>query len=171
MGIEKLTGQNKQVITVPAVSPLENADIVYPSTIPFVIAHLSLVGMFWTGISLGALGLLMLHHITGGAWSFTIRRVLEAGVSALPLTAALFIPVLVGLGHLYLWADPVVMAEDKLLQHKAFYLNAPFFIGRSVFYFLVWIVLGTLLRRWSFQQDVKGDNGLGRKMHVLSAPG
>ena len=37
--------------------------------------------MFWAGIALGSLALLMLQHLTGGGWGLVIRRVLEAAAN------------------------------------------------------------------------------------------
>src|ERR1044071_1489218 len=64
--------------------------------------HAYLVGfVFWTGITLGSLALLMLQHLTGGAWGLVIRRVLEAATRTLPLILILFIPIIVGLKLIY----------------------------------------------------------------------
>src|SRR5438132_1426379 len=81
----------------------------------------------YLGIALGCLAILMLYHLTGGAWGFFIRRLLEAGMRTLPLLAVLFTPIACGLGYLYLWARPEVVAVNKDLQHKRPYLNEPFF--------------------------------------------
>ena len=35
--------------------------------------------LFWLGITLGCLALLMVQHLTGGNWALVIRRILEAG--------------------------------------------------------------------------------------------
>ena len=35
--------------------------------------------LFWIGITLGSLALLMVQHLTGGRWALVIRRILEAG--------------------------------------------------------------------------------------------
>ena len=52
--------------------------------------HAYLVGfIFWTGISVGSLALLMLQHLTGGAWGLVIRRVLEASTRTLPSAACM----------------------------------------------------------------------------------
>ena len=101
----------------------------------YLIAYL-----FWFGIALGCLPLLMLHHLVGGAWGFVIRRVLEAGTRTLPLMALLFLPILFGIHSLYEWSDPEVVARDSILQAKDAYLNAPFFIVRAVVYFFAWLV-------------------------------
>jgi hypothetical protein len=128
--------------------------------------------LFWTGIGVGCLGLLMLHHLVGGRWGFAIQRLLEAGVRTLPLMALLFLPVLFGLQDLYPWARPEVMATDTLLQFKQRYLNAPAFFGRAACYFLLWIGAGTILLMLSARQDQGIDTGrLTRRLQVWSGPG
>ncbi|HEX9273849.1 MAG TPA: hypothetical protein VGA01_16735 [Candidatus Binatia bacterium] len=136
----------------------------------FFRAYLSAY-IFWIGIPVGALALLMLHHLVGGRWGFMIQRVLEAAIETLPLMALLFIPLLFGLADLYPWAQTEVVAADPLLQQKAAYLNIPFFIARAVAYFAVWIVLGRLLVTWSLQQDRSADDTLTLRLQRLSGPG
>ncbi len=48
--------------------------------------------IFWGGIGLGCLGILMLQYLTGGAWGVVSRRVLEAGSRTLPIIILLFFP-------------------------------------------------------------------------------
>jgi hypothetical protein len=136
----------------------------------FFRAYLSAY-IFWIGIPVGALALLMLHHLVGGRWGFMIQRVLEAAIQTLPLMALLFIPLLFGLADLYPWAQTEVVAADPLLQQKAAYLNIPFVIARAVAYFAVWIVLGRLLVTWSLQQDLSADDTLTLRLQRLSGPG
>nr|MDQ2901839.1 hypothetical protein [Acidobacteriota bacterium] len=39
-----------------------------------------LIGFFfWMGMGLGCMGMLMMHHLSGGAWGMVIRRPLESG--------------------------------------------------------------------------------------------
>src|SRR5580700_3469354 len=59
--------------------------------------------MFWLGLSLGCMAILMLHHLVGGSWSIVIRRILESGMMTLPLMAVLFLPILLNLPRLYPW--------------------------------------------------------------------
>jgi len=49
--------------------------------------------LFWIGITLGCLALLMVQHLTGGNWALMIRRILEAGSRTLPLMAVAAIPL------------------------------------------------------------------------------
>src|SRR5690606_11359153 len=40
--------------------------------------------IFWVSLTIGSLGVLMLHHLTGGAWGMLGRRIWEAGTRQLP---------------------------------------------------------------------------------------
>ena len=74
---------------------------------------------FWIGLPLGSLGILMIHHVGGGTWGFSIRRLLEAGTRTLPLLFVLSLPILFfGLYNLYEWARPEVLQKDSILQQK-----------------------------------------------------
>lgn len=138
-----------------------------------------LVGFFFvTGLGVGSLVWLMLGHMTGGGWAIMSRRIFEAATRTLPLAALMFIPVCVALfvhdshGHsLYEWSDPAKVASDPVLQLKSLYLNAPFFIARGVFYFIVWLALAYFMNKWSAQQDASGDPRIRRKMQDASGPG
>jgi hypothetical protein len=125
--------------------------------------------LFWLGVSLGCLALLMTQYLTGGAWGVVTRRTLEAASRVLPLLAVLFIPVAVGIPHLYEWAHPDDVARDDVLRHRAGYMNTEWFIVRAVVYFAIWITLMFLLDRWSRQED----EGTPRLQFFarLSAPG
>ena len=127
--------------------------------------------VYWSGIPIGALAIIMLHHLTGGAWGLVIRRILEAATRTLPIVALLFIPVVIGMKDIYEWAQPDVVQADRVLQEKASYLNVPFFLIRSAFYFLAWFLLSRRLNAWSRQQDETGDPTLALRMETLSAPG
>ena len=103
--------------------------------------------MFWFGLGIGCLGLLMLHDVVGGEWGDLIRPLLEAGAATLPWLALLFVPLLFGLAALYPWARDAAVAADPLLRHKRPYLNAPFFALRAAAGFAVWCFLSRRLRR------------------------
>ena len=81
------------------------------------------------------------------------RRVLEAATRTLPLFVVLFIPIVLGMGHLYVWTHSDLVAKDPILQQKSMYLNIPFFLVRSVIYLLIWIALAWRLNAMSAEQD------------------
>jgi len=126
--------------------------------------------LFWLGMGLGCLGILLLHHTVGGKWGMLIRRMCEAGARTLPYMIVLLIPVLASLPVLYIWARPEA-AHDPALQAKAAYLNIPGVLVRSVFYFVVWTFYAYRLSKWSSDQDGSGDERLISKMRSISAPG
>ena len=47
--------------------------------------------LFWLGIPLGSLAVLMLHHLVGGAWGAVIRRVLESATRTLRLARVVYL--------------------------------------------------------------------------------
>src|SRR5712691_4147332 len=85
--------------------------------------------LFWLGIALGSMALMMVHHTSGGAWGLVIRRIFEASSRTLPMLAVLFIPIVLGMHTLYPWTHADLVARDAALQHKALYLNTPFFLA------------------------------------------
>jgi hypothetical protein len=110
--------------------------------------------MFWLGISLGSLAILMITHVSGGNWGLVIRRQLEAAAGVLPLMAVLFLPIIAGMGRLYIWMHPESRPEDKQLARIThLYLTPNGFILRAVIYFVVWLGLTFLLTRASAAQD------------------
>jgi len=126
--------------------------------------------VFWAAIPLGCLGILNLHHLTGGWWGLPIRRIVEAGSRTLPFVFVLFLPVLAGMGKLYLWAQPAAVEADPLLQYKKPYLNPSFFTVRTVIYFAIWILLMFLQNKWSKEQDRTADPALKNRMSSLAGP-
>ena len=113
-----------------------------------------LVGfMFWLGLSLGCMAILMLHHLVGGSWSIVIRRLLESGMMALPLMAVLFIPILLNLPKIYFWARPESLADPKIADIAHSYLNFNGILIRAILYFVIWFGMAYFLNRWSTEQD------------------
>ena len=114
---------------------------------------------FAASIALGALIFLMITYVVGAKWNIALRRLNESITGVFPALAVLFVPVALGVSEIYLWARPEPHLSEHqrhLLEHKAPYLNAPFFLLRSLLYFAIWIACAWLLRRWSFHADRAG---------------
>ncbi|MEW6210964.1 MAG: hypothetical protein AB1631_21550, partial [Acidobacteriota bacterium] len=126
--------------------------------------------IFWAGVALGCFAILMVQHLSGGAWGLVIRRVLEGATRTFPLLLLLFLPLVFGMTRLYVWARPEA-AQSPLLEHKAAYLNVTFFIIRAAFYFVVWLAVSFFLNRWSLEQDSTREEGITRRMQNMSGPG
>ena len=113
----------------------------------------------------------MLHNLTGGGWGFAIRRLLEAATRTLPFVALLFLPIALGAHSLYEWSHADAVAADPVLQHKAPYLNLPFFYLRAVVYFALWAGLALYLARLSERYDRKLSTKALRRLKVVSGAG
>ncbi len=128
--------------------------------------------VFWNGLAVGSLAVLMLQYLTGGAWGIAIRRELEAATRTLPLMVVAFLPIAFGMHRLYEWTHADVVAKDELLQKKAAYLNTPFFLARTAAAFAIWIAIAWFLNRWSREQDTHADHkAIDRKLQLLSGGG
>src|SRR2546423_497485 len=132
--------------------------------------------MCWLGVALGSMAILMIRHLTGGGWGTVIRRILGAAMRTLPLLAFLFIPVVLGIPRLYIWAQPLTNIEDKHLrehleQITQTYLTWNGFVIRAVFYFAVWNVLSFLLSKWSKETDRPDAPDNSGRFKAVSGPG
>jgi hypothetical protein len=125
--------------------------------------------LFWIGITLGCLALLMVQHLTGGNWALVIRRILEAGSRTLPLMAIAALPLLAGMKSLYSWSRPG--QTDPVILAKHLYLNSGFFVVRTVFYFACWFFLVYRLNKLSRDEDGAGSASLWLRLESLSGGG
>jgi hypothetical protein len=126
--------------------------------------------LLWVGVAFGCFAVMALHHMSRGAWGLMIRRVLESVTKTIPLLGVLSLPVLLSLPSIYKWARPEEVAGNPILEQKIAYLNQPFFIGRTVFYFALLGGLGWLLTKRSLKQDRTGDPALFRRMQTIAGP-
>ncbi|MDT8067486.1 MAG: hypothetical protein ROO76_04900 [Terriglobia bacterium] len=126
--------------------------------------------MFVLGLSLGGMALLMTGHLTGGNWWMLGRRIFEAAARCVPMLAILFLPILLGAKQLYPWMT-VNLATDKMLAEKAWWLNYPWWIGRAIIYFALWILLSIFLTRLSWRQDESASPSIWRTLKVISGIG
>ncbi len=126
--------------------------------------------LFWFNLTIGAMAVVMMQYLTGGAWGVVTRRTLESAMRTMPLVAVLFIPVLIGIPRIYDWAHPELVAKEYALHHRASYLNPAMFTARAIVFFAIWWLFAFLLSKWSRQQDEHG-GGFQKRLAALSAPG
>ncbi|MFN0062168.1 MAG: hypothetical protein ACKVPX_06605 [Myxococcaceae bacterium] len=123
-------------------------------------------------IALGAMAWVLLEHLTRAAWSVVVRRIGELTMATLPLFALLWLPIATsGMHALYPWTHE----NDEILARKRWFLTEPFFHGRSLAYFLIWIGLAWLLYSQSVKQDTASSASererLTRRLWRVSAVG
>lgn len=115
---------------------------------------------FMISIGVGALFLIALEYVAGADWSVPIRRVVEFFAAVTPLLALLVIPLLFNIGELFHWSHPEAVAEDKILQGKAPYLNVTFFIIRVFVLIGMWTLFYFFFIKNSKKQDSTKDQKL-----------
>jgi hypothetical protein len=126
--------------------------------------------LFFLSLTLGALFFVLIQYAAQGGWGIVLRRIGETVFATLPVMAALFVPVVLGLRDLYSWSAPEAAAHDALLRWKAPYLNVSFFLVRAALYFGIWSVIALLYYRGSHRQDATGDAALSARLRRLAGP-
>jgi len=132
--------------------------------------------MFYLSIMLGALFLVILHHIFDAQWSVPIRRITEHLSCSAPVMAVLFVPIL--FNALFAGPDKALFAwmhadasHDHALYAKKALFNKPTWVVVSILLFVVWHYLTTGLRKASLEQDRTGAASCTHRMRFLSALG
>ena len=128
-----------------------------------------LVYVFLVSIAVGSLFLVALEYITGAEWSTPLRRVVEFFAGMIPWLIVLVIPLLLNIRNIFEWAHPDILANDKILQAKAAYLNPAFFTIRSVVCVFIWTLFYFLLTNNSRKQDDTRDQKLTKRNTIISA--
>ena len=119
--------------------------------------------IFFYSIALGALFLVLVHHLTDAGWSVGIRRFCEHLASLMGWQmVALFLPVAALAPHIYAWMS--VPATEHLIAAKApVFTKVGFYAVSAAFLAIFWF-LTSRLSRLSLQQDLTGAAALTHKM-------
>ncbi len=170
VAIPELAGVQRRALLVGGAAAVVSLVGAFVNVDQFLQSYL-MAFMFCLGVTLGCMALGMVHQLSGGAWGVVLRRPIGAASRVLPILTLLFLPILFGMRHLYIWTHADIVAHDETLRHKALYLNTPFWIVRAAIYFVVWNGLSFFLNRWSLEQDRTGDPLIARRMQRMSAGG
>ncbi|MBK6346726.1 MAG: hypothetical protein IPF68_12470 [Bacteroidales bacterium] len=84
------------------------------------------------------------------------KRVPEAMMAFVPYAGVIMLLLYFGMHSLYHWSHEEALASDAIIQHKAPYLNIPFFFIRMILFFMAWTVMTRLLRKASLNEDKTG---------------
>jgi len=119
--------------------------------------------MFCLSICLGALFLVLAHHLFDAGWSVPIRRFCEHIASLLfPCMAFLWIPIGIFRKFLYSWMT-VKHPDEARISKQPLFTQTGFWLASAAI-FLVWWVLTRGLRSWSIKQDTMGGSLPTHKM-------
>lgn len=128
---------------------------------------------FFFMISLGVLAFYAVNRAAQAGWSPLLFRVME-GITAyiVPGGIILFVFLMLSVlqfNHMFVWADPEVVAHDELIQGKKSYLNPVAFLIRAALFLGGWIFYRQYSRKLSLAQDEASDNKPFIKNFRLSA--
>ena len=136
-------------------------------------AALYVSAFFFMMIALGTLAFYAINRAAQAGWSPMLYRVME-GITAYLLPGAIIVFVILMLSgmhfnHLFIWMDPELVANDKLIQGKTGFLNTPFFLARAAFYIAGWVTYRYFSRKFSLAQDQASDVSNHKKNFRISA--
>ncbi len=127
--------------------------------------------VFWVAVALGALFLVMIHHVFDASWSTVLRRQYENWLACVPWLGLLFIPLIASAffapGLIWKWTNPAydlsqvgghgTVAQDVLWVKKSGLLSTTSLLVSSIIGFGAWALLANRFRAHSFAQDADGD--------------
>ncbi|MCC7342975.1 MAG: hypothetical protein IT170_17970 [Bryobacterales bacterium] len=126
----------------------------------------SLLASGYTLLCAGLAGIFFVaaQYASGAAWAVAFRRVPEAMCAALPVGALIVGVTLLAGSELYPW----VHDRHHITGFKAMWLDFPFFLGRAVFYLLLWWAFARKILATSRAQDANPDPALSQRNTRLS---
>ena len=133
---------------------------------------------FYLGISVFAVFFVAMQYVSEAGWSIVLKRVPEAIMGALPAFSAIMLLIMVAsimhFNHIYHWLHEGIMTigheeYDYIIAGKEPYLNATFFIIRTIIYLLGWNYFAKKLRSLSLLEDREGGTAIHFKSVSTSA--
>ena len=117
---------------------------------------------FFIGIAVFGVFFVAKQYVSEAGWSIVLKRVPEAVMGALPVMSLIMLFIMFASimhwNHIYHWlhegiTDPSSDHYDKIIAGKEAYLNASFFIIRTIIYLLGWNYFAKKLRALSVLED------------------
>lgn len=127
---------------------------------------------YFLSLAIGASFFFSLQYITQSGWSSGFKRIPEAIASYIPVAAIMMFIAFIGMKEIYPWINPESKGFDShsihLIEHKAPYLNIPFFLIRAFIFLSVWIIMTQVLRKLSLREDLSGGTSYFEKSEHYS---
>ncbi|TMQ60079.1 MAG: hypothetical protein E6K76_02885 [Candidatus Eisenbacteria bacterium] len=127
---------------------------------------------YWVFLCLGLSGTFFtaIHYLVGATWSVAVRRIADAFSSFVPVAVLLFLVVVIGIPHIYIWSSPAAtQGEEWKLIAKGGYLSPNLFVLRNLSFLALWVFFSWFFVRNSTKQDETRDLSLS-KANLKYAP-
>ena len=139
---------------------------VYSNPRLFLSIHLAL--LIALPLALGGIYFIAFNHVSGSVWNVSVRRLAEQTFWYLPVVLVMMGIVFWGAGDVFHhWTH--APADDHLIAWKRPWLSLPFFIGRNIFFVLLWFCFGWILWKKSLAQDKDSQFEHSKSMAKYSA--
>ncbi len=143
-----------------------------------LITGLWINNIYFIGIALTGLFFFAIQYVAKAGWSAIIIRVPLALGNWLPyafvlLLVVFFVGNFTSNWHIFHWMDAAVYDKsspyfDKDLVEKHAYLNVPFYLIRTILFFVVWLVMFFIMKKMNFEEDIKGGAGYFKRLIPVS---
>lgn len=140
----------------------------------FAHAYLLAV-MYVTSLGVGGLFFVLAHHLTGGRWGTTVRRLAEITAGTLAVSFCMYLlviifSVLAGSDSLYPWVNRDLVEGDPILKSKMHYLDPKWFSIRACVYYVLWIGMAWRMLGLSTRQDSSEPMRRAKAMQWYAGP-
>lgn len=129
---------------------------------------------YFLSIAIGALFFVVLQHLVRAKWSVVVRRIAEILTGTFPALILLSLPIIIPLiqgndGAYGAWVTPTA-DNEHLIHLKSAWLNPGFFVGRMLFYLLVFTIMSRYFFKKSLEQDESRDPEITEHLRRVSGP-
>ncbi|APG66190.1 quinol:cytochrome C oxidoreductase [Tenacibaculum todarodis] len=142
---------------------------------PWAALYVALI--FFLGVTLLVLAFYAIQRVAQAGWSIVLFRVMEAITANLLPVSLILIAVLVAsfmhMNHLFSWMTEGTFTPghenyDPIVDGKSGWINAPWWMIRSVFYLFVWNAYRWFIRRNSIKEDTAENISTYKKNYNVS---
>lgn len=140
-----------------------------------VFANLWINNMYFVGIALLGVFFIAIQYVSQAGWSAALIRIAMSFGGWLPIAFILTLVIFIFGGHdIFHWTHDYLYdindpRYDAIIAGKEGYLNTPFFLARTVVYFVVWYLMFRWMRKKSLEEDLNGGNNYYFKLKGISA--
>jgi hypothetical protein len=143
---------------------------VYGDTPTRVWASLLMNNFYFLALGIAGAVIMSIGYVAHAGWNTVQKRIMEAMAAYMPIgLIGMVVIAFFGMGYLYEWSYEEVVAHDKVLDAKKWFLNSNMYIGLTVFALVVWSGLQFIMRKNSIAEDSTPGNKYFWKNYKISA--
>jgi len=143
---------------------------VYGDTPTRIWSSLLINNFYFLALGIAGAVIMAIGYVAHAGWNTVQKRIMEAMATYMPIGLLVMLLIgIFGMDHLYEWANEELVAHDKVLQKKAWFLQKEIYWGLTAFVLAVWTILIYMTRKNSIAEDSEGGTRLFWKNYKISA--